>query len=575
MTANASSSSATVPSDCPDDLPPLVVEDAPMSAPDPTAAASRRALDLVAGERLPALPRAFLDGREHDLLAPLHFLAPGELPTTPAPAVDRVALAAALERANASYGHPRADELAARLAHPSTRVVVTGQQPGLFGGPLMGLTKTIAALRQARAFEARGERAVVVFWVATEDHDWAEVAQTTLLGTDGSEALSLGDDLAPLLPVGMRTFGDGLDELADRAADLLAGGRAGDRLTAARRWYRPDTRFGEAFSRFMIDLLGEQAPLYLDSMLPEVKRLQAPWMRRLVEERAALDDALARQHEAVEARGHALQVQPQPGVSPLFLLHAEDDEAAPARRRIEWRGDDRFGLRGLDGFERPVAELLEILDDNPSAVSPGVLARPAIQDALLGTSLQVLGPAELSYMAQASAVHRQLGLDGTWSSLRPQTVVLDARSAGYLDELEVTLGDLLTTPHDELIARRLGADPVAVARSEIDRMMCRLRQPVLDVDGSLESPWRKTRDSIRRSLDTLSKKTTAAIARRHEVWLRRLEQLQHLVVPGGSLQERRLSTLVFDARHGDALVAALLDQLDLDPRRLRAVILDD
>ena len=114
-------------------------------------------LDLVASQRLPPIPLALLDGREADLLAPIRFLQPGERPgsvpdtvprdTVSQDAAPRAALAAALGDANEAYGNSRARVLAEKLADPRTRVVVTGQQAGIYGGPLLALTKMAAALR--------------------------------------------------------------------------------------------------------------------------------------------------------------------------------------------------------------------------------------------------------------------------------------------------------------------------------------------------------------------------------------------------------------------------------------------
>ncbi|MEL7061394.1 MAG: bacillithiol biosynthesis BshC [Acidobacteriota bacterium] len=541
-----------------------------MTAIDSSSSATRPSLDVALAERLPELPRAFLAERDRDLLAPIAFHAPpASLASPPRRNVpDRAALAAGLQAANAAYGHPRAEELARKLADPQTQVVVTGQQPGLFGGPLLVLSKAVAAARAAQALEDAGQSAVAIFWVATEDHDFAEVARATFLGREGPQRLDLGDDPSPLLPVGMRTFGEALEAVADDARELVGGDRARKRFDAALAWYRPDARFGEAFCRLLIGILDERAPLFLDSMLPEVKQAQAPSLRRLVVEREAVGDALETRHAAIASRGYALQVEPQPGTSPLFLLRGRE------RRRIEWRGKERFGLRGLDDFEQPVEVLLAALDENPSVVSPGVLARPAMQDAILGTTLQILGPGEMSYMPQAAAVHRQLGLTDVATMLRPQTAILDGRQVGYLNELGLSLQAVLERPPAELIAERLGDDPVESARRRIEATLCRLRQPVIDVDGSLENPWRKTRDQMHRNLDQLSSKVTSAIARRHEIWLRRLEQLGHAVAPNGKGQERELSTMVFWARYGSDLVERLWSDLDLDAAVLRPVVID-
>lgn len=519
-------------------------------------------VDLLDSGRLPPIPSAWLRGEDLDLVEPLEFLPGEQLPEGRQTHTDRPTLARALAVANAAYGHPAAEALADKLADPNTRVVVTGQQPGLLGGPLYSLTKMAAAVRWAEALEAAGQPAVAVFWVATEDHDWAEMAQASLLQHNDLLQLSLGDDPSPLLPVGMRTLGDSLDAELARAVEAMAGQTGG--LDLAKRWYRPDARFGEAFCRYMVHLLGERAPLMLDSMLPEVKVLQRPWLRRLVEQRVEVNRALAEREAEIEARGYPLQVKPQADASPLFLLRGTE------RRRIIW-SDGGWYLRGLESDVRPVDELLTALDENPSVVSPGVLARPAIQDALLGTTLQIMGPAEMAYMSQVASVYPILGIDAPATVLRPQVMVIEARQADYLDELDVRLDELLREPIDTLLTAKLGEDVVAPKRSAIEAILDELRQPILDLDASLERPLKKTRDQIGRHLEQLQGKVAAAVGRRHDIWRRRLEQAQGLLLPGGHLQERELAVAHFVNRYGVGFAADLLDELRLDPRCLQGL----
>ncbi len=544
-----------------------------MTANDSSSSATGRSrpaeLELGLAGRLPPLPTAFLDGRDVDLLEPLRFAAPGELPQGEPPRVDRSELAAALATANAAYGHPEAETFAERLADPATRVIVTGQQPGLYGGPLLTLTKMAAAVRWAEELTATGKPAVAVFWVATEDHDWAEAAQTTLATKGGPKKFALGDDPAPLMPLGMRTLGSELTVATERMLDVLGGQDATPSLREAGRWYRPDARVGEAFSRFMVSLLGGRAPLMLDSMLAEMKRLQRPWLLRLVDRRDQVEEALARANREIEARGYPLQVAPQPGMSPLFLLHRQE------RRRIEWLDGDRYALRGLDGSAAPVDRLRETIEDNPAVVSPGALARAALQDALLGTTLQVMGPSELSYLAQASAVYEVLEIEAPMTSLRPQAMVVEERQAKYLDELGVSLDELVSAAGDldALLTEKLGADFVSPVKRQIEEVMDGLKTPVLELDPTLKKPWLRTRDQIGRAFDQLASKAAAAVSRRHDVWRRRLEQVSHTCVPGGSLQERLLSVIYFVHRFGPGFADDLCTRLHLDPRRLQGFVM--
>jgi bacillithiol biosynthesis cysteine-adding enzyme BshC len=558
----------------------LTVTDRIEAAPAPP----KLGVDLLEEGLLPPLPSAFLEGRDHDLLAPLRWLpTDGELPealVSPASArgpvagrPDRAPLAEALARANRSYGHPGADRLAGLLADPATAVVATGQQPGLLGGPLYTLTKMIAAVRWARAIEAAGRAgrpAVAVFWIATEDHDWDEVSRAGFLAPDGLRTFRLseaGEDPDPLLPVGMRTLGPGMKAVLEGLGELRSSDRFDDWLTTLTRIWRPDARFGEAFARWAVELLGEDCPLLLDSMDPGVKRAEAPWLARLVEERAAWEEASTAADAAIEERGHPLQVQPQRGASPLFVLR--DGE----RRRIEWRGDDRYALRGTDA-ERPVADLLEALAENPGVVSPGVLARPAIQDAILGTDVLLLGPGEASYIAQAAATYRVLGFDpGPWVALRPQALILESHHREKLEELGVPLAALLGS--DEALERRLagenGAGFVARARADVEAALEALRGAAVELDPNLERPAEKTRENVLRALETFEGKATAAAARRDEVRHGRIEKLRAVILPGGTLQERAVCSSHFPGKYGDRLVEAIREQMELDGRRLQVV----
>lgn len=542
------------------------------------SAADLLAVDLAAEGLVAPLPRAYLRAADRDLLAPLRFLEPGTLPPaaeSPAPAVDRTAVAAALRRTNRAYGHPGADRLADRLATPGARVVVTGQQPGLFGGPLYTLSKMVAAARWAAAIEEAGTPAVPVFWVATEDHDWHEVARTAFLSPQGLRRFDLGDDPDPLLPVGMRTLGDGVGPILEALHELRTSDRFGSWVDTLAGIYRPDARFGEAFCRLAVELLGPRCPLLLDAMDPEIKAAEAPWLALLVERRAAWEEASEAADRTIAARGYDLQVSPQRGASPLFVLRGGE------RRRIEWQGGggalgtdaDRYLLRGADDDPRPLDDLRETLEDNPGAVSPGVLARPAIQDALLGTTLQVLGPGEMSYMAQAAPTYQVLGIEAPWVALRPQVLVLEEHHRAKVEEIGLPLAALLGSEAD--LERRLAGDGgtrfVDRAREVVDRALDELAGSALALDANLERPLEKTRQNMLRALETFGGKVTTAAAHHDQVRARRVERLRAVCLPEGTLQERVVSSSHWPGKYGERFIKALWDQMELDGSRLQVV----
>lgn len=530
-------------------------------------AADAAAFDALTSGLLAGLSRAFVTGADLDLLAPLRLIEPGKLPTGKAPKVDRSAIARSLSLANLGYGHPQAAAIAEKLADRETRVVVTGQQTGLLGGPLLSLVKAAAAVRWAEAIEASGKPAVAIFWMATEDHDWAEVAHADFPGAERPSRHTLGDDAQPLAPIGMRTVGASIVAILSQLAEEHPDPGYRTWIGRLATLWRPDARFGEAFARQMVAILGERSPLLVDALHGSLKRAEAPHLAKIIERRHELAHRFAEAETRVLVRGHQLQVEPQPGASPLFLLRSHE------RRRIEWRGESSFALRGLPG-EEPVQSLLDTLRDNPSMVSPGVLARPAIQDAVFGTSLLVVGPGELAYLPQVAPVYELLGLTAPFVALRPQAVVLDRRAATRLSEMNVGVAELLADPEGtkHRLGERSGGGIVSPVKVEIERALDALRAPALALDATLEKPFAKTKETVANALQAFSARVSAAAVRKDEVNAKRFDQIRDQIRPNGKAQERLISSAHFPGRFGAGFGAALLDQIDLDPRKLSIVV---
>ena len=534
-----------------------------------TGRAEISALDLLAADRFPPLVDAFLRGQGLDLLAPVRFLMPGEEPkgdcrkTSP----DRRQLASALAEANRGYGHPAAQRLGDRLADPATRVVITGQQPGLFGGPLYTLSKAVAVSLWAERLEAAGEPAVAAFWMATEDHDFLESSQASFFTSDGLRTFDLGEDQEPLVPVGLRQLGSGVNQVLAELRRVIPGDRYGEWLDRIGGWYRPESRFGEAFAQLMVAMLGERCPLLVDAQLGGLKAAQQPWLRQVVEQRAALGVAFSNRDREISEAGYPLQVRPQPGSSPLFLRLGRQ------RRRIEWRESNRFGLRGDPDFEREVDWLLEVIEDEPERVSPGVRARSVIQDAVFGTCLQVLGPGELSYMPQVAPLFELLDVPAPWVALRPQILVLDERQQARAAGTEIGFERLLdaSLDADVLLARPEDTEFLSGAEATLEQLLEQLKGSSLELDSQLEKPWGKTAEQMRRALQTFGSRVTTAAARRDEVAKGRLETLRKFCLPGGQLQERVIASSHFPGKYGDEFIANMFEQMDLDPTNLQVV----
>ena len=552
----------------------------PSSLPDSRPQSGRSHQLLLAGSAFArSLSAAIVFGDDADLIAPLELQLPEDDLPPACSGADRARLASAIEQKNQEWGHSRAEELAKRLADRETLVVVTGQQAGFLGGPLYALSKAVAAHLWAEEIKARGKKAVAVFWIATEDHDFNEVATARCLRGRETVAIGLGEDSAPLRPVGGRRLGDASGY--EQALEVFTGLSRGDRHQRAaevvRSCCRPDRTFGDAFGRLMTELLGDACPLLLDSQLPELKKQQSPWLVQLIEQRKAVADGLARAEARVEERGFSPQVHPS-SAAPLFLIDGEQ-----RRRRIEWLGEDGYRLRG-PGQDDPdtegtLEELLGIARDEPHRLSPSALSRPVLQDAVLGTALQVMGPGEIAYLAQAAALYQPLAVAPPRTSLRPQVALIDSKQEKQLDGLASQGLDLATLLGDEqalveALAARVSMPAISETREQIFQLVDALKGPVLDLDQTLERPLAKTRDSIGRSLDQLEGKLVRAAATRDEVRHRRAMALREHLLPDGRLQERCLCCMSMYGRYGEDLARSLVQNLALSPDVLQLINVD-
>ncbi len=540
--------------------------------PHRSSTAAATAPDLSACGLLGELPRRFLDGCDLGLLEPLRFVLPGDEDTLIAPpdqAPDRGPIAAALRRLNAGYGHAGATRLTEGLADPETLVVMTGQQCGLGAGPLFTLTKAAACALWAEELTRLGRPAVPLFWMASEDHDYAEVARACFPPV-GPETLTLGEDPAPLRPVGNRPLGPAAEDLLDRVLDAAPNADYRRRIEDCRQHLRPDRCFAESFARLMVRFLGDRCPLLVDSQLPALKSASAPVLGRLIERRNDVDRALGRAAAELKRRHIRLPVRSKSGEAPLFLLDGGE------RRRVVWDENGGYRLRG--GGSGTLEGLADTLNRDPEALSPGVLARPAVQDAVFGTALMILGPGELAYMTQARALYEALEVAAPAMTLRPQVLLLGARERRWLERIEaegIDLANVLSRPDevDRRLAARSDLGFIASARAKVDAALDDLGSGHGRIDPSLAGAWRKTGANLRRALDQFERRVVAAAARRETVLRGRIERLREHCLPNGHLQEREFTSLHCLARYGPELVHRLAS-IDLDPRRLQPLAMD-
>jgi len=476
---------------------------------------------------------------------------------------DRSTLVEAVTAQQDRRGAPaEARAAAARLADAATVAVVTGQQAGLFGGPLYTLLKALTAVRLAAQVTAdHGVRAVAVFWVESEDHDWQEVRSCAVLDAEmNRHAINLGTPPgAGETPVSSVVLDPSILAALDGLRATLPPTEFTDvTLDALSRAYRPGAGMSEAFSAWLESLLGRFGLVVYDSSDPATKAAAAGLFARELEAPATARLALA-QGRALVALGYHAQVVPHEDAVALFAL---DGTRQPIRAR-----DGAF-LVG-DSLV-PAADLVDRARRHPERFSPNVLLRPIVQDALFPTVCYVAGPSELAYQGELGPVYEHFGVPQPLVAPRVTATLLDSAAAKFLAKHDVAL-EALQPDNEAALNQLLEAQlPKAIeeahagASKAVEDGMARLIETLPLIDATLAGAARSSLGRMQHDLRALHEKIVQAAKRRDETLRRQFTRTRALAFPDGHPQERTIGFVSFLNRYGPALVDRLHDELSLD-----------
>src|SRR5450755_218061 len=360
-------------------------------------------------------------------------------------------VAAILERQNLAWGaSPKTVENIGRL-RDGALAVVTGQQVGLFGGPSFALFKALTAVRLASEATAAGVECVPVFWLATGDHDLAEVNHVSIPGPDGIlQTLSTPTHGVTDAPSSAVTFGPEIESVVGTAVEWLGDSDASRML---RECYRPGETLGSAFARLFTRLFADWGVILLEASDPELHRIAEPLCRAASERAGELEEALLSRGKALGAAGYHQQVKVTPSSTLLFAL--QNGARVPLQRRPNATEPAEFTL-GEEVISQQ--ELLSRLASSPHHFSPNVLLRPVVQDHLLPTLAYTGGAAETAYFAQAGVVYQALAGRITPVVPRFSATIVEAKPKALLERHGLAFEDLLQGPErlrETLAARSL------------------------------------------------------------------------------------------------------------------------
>ncbi len=449
------------------------------------------------------------------------------------PADRRAAMAKALESQNGPI------ELVTKFAQPNTVAVITGQQVGLFGGPAYTIYKALTAAKIAQRLNDRGIPAVPIFWMATEDHDFAEVNHTWVYNEHAEPVkISVEAHAKTNAPAGNYT-------IPHPPVDALRAALQGfeykdDIANAAANAYRDSITMGSGFRALLVKLLQNVGILTVDPLDPAIRAIGAPLMERAVKSAPQLKSKLLERCSALQTAGYHSQVLVEEKTPLFFLLE----------------NGERKQLRIKDADCASFAS-------NAANVSPNALLRPVWQDFMFPTVAYVGGPGELAYFAQSAVLYDELLGRMPVIAPRASFTLLDARSAKLMKHFGLALQDTMT--HNEALKERIAQQLIPGSlgsafektASEAATLLDTLGAQLNDFDPTLAAAMAKSRAKVTYQIEKLRRKTERETLRRDTQASTDTAYLRGMLYPEGHMQERLHSILPFLAQHGPDLVDRL------------------
>ena len=432
-----------------------------------------------------------------------------------------------------------------RLAAGDVLAITTGQQPGLFTGPLYTIYKALSAVALAHRVEReRGVPVVPVFWVAGDDHDFAEANHAAVLGRDG-ELVNIvvrnRPHEAPQLPLFRELLGS---EISAALAALDAALPDAECKPDVKNWleayYRPEANLADAGAQALNQLLGGRGLAVFRPYDRSAKRAAAPWILK------------------------ALDVTLPDGLTPVMV------EGELGRDRLRKDGNRFVTRRSSEEFSR--AQLEKLAAETPERLSPNVLLRPVIEAALFPTLAYVGGPGEMEYLPEAAPLFKSLGVAPQAHVPRWSGIIIEARVEKVLAKHGLTPADFAGPP-GALEARIAKgelppelAESLKALRDDVEARFARISGDVQQLDPTLERTVQSARNAALAGTNEIEKKLIASLKRTQGTLVSQLTRARAALMPDGKPQERVLTVASFLARYS----LSLLDEIDAEVARWAA-----
>jgi bacillithiol synthase len=465
------------------------------------------------------------------------------------PAARSDALARALDQSNRHWGIFAKDAIQ-QWARGETRTIIAGQQVGFAGGPLYTLAKIASIVKMKRELERQGTPATALFWLATEDHDFDEVAT---LNVPARLIQSAPDSQLDLLCI---RASRGVDSRAIVGSLPVPEPLIAQLLTLfdipRPAWLREGITFRDSFAELIASLFGNEVIL-VDALLPELRRAGAPLFDAIDSRRDAIHQALRQRGNELTQAGYKEQVVPNEQ-GQYTLLYELDEHGH--RQALNAHAANR----------------------TPERTSTSALTRPLLQDFVLRPDVFVGGPAEVAYYAQIAPLHELLGIPMPRIALRGHVLVAPKRVVRAMDRFEIQPAEVFAAA-DALIAER---EPESVARireivdegkRELMQRVAQVGELALPADHSLASSIQRSIGHLEFHFNKLGERAVKGLVRKDRERYAAIREVVATLYPDRHVQDRTVSWYAYWHVYGAGITEQMLEEVEPDSAFFKLAVL--
>jgi bacillithiol biosynthesis cysteine-adding enzyme BshC len=417
-----------------------------------------------------------------------------------------------------------------------------------------------------------------VFWIASEDHDFEEVASAEFITRDGRlSRVSVTPEIhRDGLPVGRVNLDESISEVVDDLLRSLPPTEFADELRSLLHDSNAaQLSLSDSFARMLARLTAAHGLILLDPLDAELKQMAAPLYAEAARHAGDIAEAIVSRSHELETAGYHAQVTPSENSFPLFL----HDESG-ARHALTKNSHGRYRTKAAkENLGYTAGELADWAGREPDRFSPNVTLRAVVQDDLLPTVAYYGGAAEIAYFAQTSEVYRILDRPTTPILPRASLTFVEKHTGRALERYGIKLQDFfIGVDHvtAQLVAKHLGKETAAAfahTTATVEKELDDLQEQLRRVEPTLAEALDKGRRKISYQLEGLRTRYNRAQLARDEAVRRQLEHAFDLLYPQKALQERHITISSFIARHGLYFVDWIFDAIELDSKNHSVVYL--